>query len=254
MIPYVVAPALSLGPITIHAFGVLVVCAILVGGRVLELRAAQTGISRDEVSRFVTWILAGGFIGAHLVDRFVYFPGETLRDPLSILRIWSGISSFGGFLGGTLGGLWFFRRYAKPDSAWNYVEGFAYAFPFGWIFGRLGCAIAYDHPGAPTHLFLGEVFSDGIVRHNLGFEEALYTMVIATVFFVLGRKPRPRGFFLGLFLLLYAPFRFAVDFLRLVDVRYLGLTPGQYGCIVFFLAGVGILLAKPSASSSPASA
>lgn len=66
-------------------------------------------------------------------------------------------------------------------------------------------------------------------------------MVIAALFFVLGRKSRRPGFFLSLFLVLYAPFRFAVDFLRTVDVRYLGLTPGQWGCIALVVVGLVLL-------------
>src|ERR1700683_1146721 len=113
MIPYLVPPDLPIGPLTIHAFGVLVVCAIFVGTSILSRRAAQRGIPPAQASSFVTWIMIGGFLGAPLVHRFVYFPGETLQDPMSILRIWAGISSFGGFLGGTIGGLLFFRLRAK---------------------------------------------------------------------------------------------------------------------------------------------
>lgn len=164
-----------------------------------------------------------------------------MANPISLVRFWDGLSSFGGFLGGTLGALLFFRRRASPGSAWKYAESFAYAFPFGWIFGRLGCFVAFDHPGRETTFFLGQTFKDGVVRHNLGLEEALYTMFIAALFHALGRKERRLGFFLGLFLVLYAPFRFAVDFLRTVDVRYLGLTPGQYGCLGLVLAGVVII-------------
>jgi phosphatidylglycerol:prolipoprotein diacylglycerol transferase len=246
MLPYLVVPDLPIGPLTIHAFGVLVVCAIMIGSSILTRRAEQKGISPAQSSSFVAWIMIGGFIGAHLVDRFVYFPEETLQDPMSILRVWAGISSFGGFLGGTVGGLLFFRWRAKPGTAWDYVESFAYAFPFGWIFGRLGCAVAYDHLGSPTHFFLGERYRDGLVHHNLGFEEALYSIFIAGVFFLLGKQPRDRGFFLGLFLILYAPFRFLVDFLRVVDVRYFGLTPGQYGCIALVVVG-GYLIASERA-------
>jgi phosphatidylglycerol:prolipoprotein diacylglycerol transferase len=188
----------------------------------------------------VSWILLGGFAGAHLVDRLVYFPRETLADPLSILRFWEGLSSFGGFLGGTTGALLFFGRRAAPGTAWRYVDSFAYAFPFGWLFGRLGCFLAYDHPGRTTHFLLGQRYTDGLVRHNLGLEEALYTVLIALLFHALGRKPRFAGFYLALLLVLYAPFRFTVDFLRIVDVRYGGLTPGQYGC--FALLAVGLVI------------
>ena len=88
------------------------------------------------------------------------------------------------------------------------------------------------------------MYTDGVIRHNLGLEEALYTAGIALLFQLLGRKPRFPGFYLGLFLVLYAPFRFGVDFLRLVDVRYGGLTPGQYGCIALLVLAV-VILALP---------
>ena len=241
MIPYFAQPQIGLGPLTIHAFGVLVACALLVGMRIVRRRTAASGLADSAVGRFLSWVLVGGFAGAHLVDRLIYFPRETIADPLSLLRFWESLSSFGGFLGGTVGAVLFLRRHAAPGTAWVYIDSFVYAFPFGWIFGRAGCFVAYDHPGRPTRFVLGEMYKDGIVRHNLGLEEAIYTVIIAVIFHVLGRRPRFPGFFLGLFVLLYAPFRFSVDFLRIVDVRYYGLTPAQYGCIVLALAGVAIL-------------
>ena len=240
MIPFLVQPELRIGPITIHAFGVLVAGAVLVGATIVRRRAEAHGVSDEVVRHFLEWVLFGGFVGAHLVDRLVYFPSETLRDPLSLLRIWEGLSSFGGFAGGTLGAVLFFRRHGAAGAAWRCVDSFAYAFPFGWALGRMGCFVAYDHPGLPTTFVLGEVYRDGVVRHNLGLEEALYTAAIAALFYALGRRPRFPGCFVGLFLLLYAPFRFAADFLRIIDIRYCGLTPGQYGCVVLILAGAMI--------------
>jgi phosphatidylglycerol:prolipoprotein diacylglycerol transferase len=249
MIPYFTQPQLQLGPIAIHAFGVLVACAVLVGTTIVRRRAEQQGLPEREVGRFLSWVLLGGFAGAHLVDRLVYFPGETLADPLSLLRFWESLSSFGGFIGGTAGALLFFRRHAALGSTWRYVDSIAYAFPFGWTLGRAGCFVAFDHPGRATTFLLGQVYKDGIVRHNLGLDEAIYTAGIAVLFHALGRRRRVPGFFLGLFMMLYAPFRFAADFLRIVDVRYGGLTPGQYGCIVLALAGAAILVARRRATA-----
>ena len=161
--------------------------------------------------------------------------------------MWESLSSFGGFLGGTIGALYFLRRHAAPGSVWKYVDSFAYAFPFAWVLGRMGCFVAFDHPGRPTEFMLGQAYKDGIVRHNLGLEEAIYTLFIAALFHLLGRRPRFPGFFLGLFMLLYAPFRFGVDFLRIVDVRYGGLTPAQYGTIALALGGAAILVARRKA-------
>jgi phosphatidylglycerol:prolipoprotein diacylglycerol transferase len=64
---------------------------------------------------------------------------------------------------------------------------------------------------------------------------------------VINRRPRPAGTTIWVIALLYAPARFLGDFLRHTDlpepdVRYLGLTPAQYACIV--LMGIGLALAR----------
>ena len=241
VIPYFQQPSLSIGPFTLHGFGVLVALAVFLGMKLLHKRAAEVGLEERNVARFIGWVLLGALAGAHLIDRFVYFPAQTLRDPMSIVRVWEGLSSFGGFVGGTLSGIVFFRRHANPGTLWKLTDCFAYAFSFAWILGRMGCFVAFDHPGRETTFFLSETYKDGVVRHNLGLDEALYTVLIAALFWVLGRKPRFPGFFVGLFILVYAPFRFIVDFLRIVDVRYFHLTPGQYGCIAFMIGGALIL-------------
>lgn len=86
MIPYFSQPELRFGPLAIHAFGVLVACAVLLGSEVVRRRAAVQGVPGGAIQRFLSWVLVGGFVGAHLVDRLIYFPGETLSDPLSLLR------------------------------------------------------------------------------------------------------------------------------------------------------------------------
>ncbi len=240
MIPYFAQPVLHLGPLSLHAFGLLVAAAVLVGSMMTRRRARQTGVPDALVTDLLTWTVVGGFLAGHVLDSIFYYPAETLANPLRLLRLWDGLSSFGGFVGGAVGAAAFLARRHVVGLRWRALDAVAYGFPFGWIFGRLGCFVAYDHPGIPTSLFLGERYVDGVVRHNLGFEEALFTVGIAGVFFVLGRKPRPAGFFLGLLALLYAPVRFALDGLRIDDARYGGFTPAQYGC--FALAAVGAVL------------
>jgi phosphatidylglycerol:prolipoprotein diacylglycerol transferase len=242
MIPGFEQPTLSLGPLKIHAFGVLVAIAVMVGHRVFSKQATARGLDVRIGERLFTWMLIGGFIGAHLVHCFVYFPGETFANPWNILRIWDGLSSFGGFVGAAVGGRLFVKRVQLGDATWRYLDAVAYCFPFGWIFGRLGCFVAFDHPGAPTDFFLGQADRNGIVRHNLGLEEALFTIVLAGIFYWLNRKPRFVGFYLGLLPLVYAPVRFVLDFGRTVDVRYGGLTPGQWGAMGLLFLGSFILI------------
>lgn len=249
MIPYFEQPRLHLGPLTIHAFGALVATGVLLGTELLKWRAKRLDLDVMLAVRFLTWVLVGGFIGAHLVHCFVYFPEQTLQNPLSIFKIWDGLSSFGGFLGAVVGAVWFIKRGYLGDKVWSYLDLVIYAFPLGWLFGRTGCFVAFDHPGSRTDFFLGMNHPErGGVIHNLGLYEAVYTAFMLALVLWLGRKPRFPGFFVGVLCIVYAPVRFLLDFLRQVDVRYGGLTPGQWGSIALLFTGVYILVRKSKAA------
>ena len=250
MIPYFEQPKLHLGPITIHAFGALVALGILLAFRLIRRRAPRLGLDPVLAERLAMNMVIVGFICAHVVDRIAYFPRDVLAHPLSLLYIWESISSFGGFLGATLVAVWFVRKHRADGMGWRYLDLIAWAFPAAWFFGRTGCALAYDHPGYATNFFLAQRYSDHVVRHNLGLDEALCTIFLVVLFQWLGRgKPRPTGFYVGLLALVYAPIRFVLDMLRWDDARYLGFTPGQYGSIL--LVAVGFLILR-RASRRPA--
>ena len=82
--------------------------------------------------------------------------------------------------------------------------------------------------------------------HDLGWYEFLYmAFLMVPAFLVLDRKPRPTPLFLVVFPLFYVPARFFLDFLRISDARYFGLTPAQYAGIAVFLAAVFLMVRMP---------
>ena len=252
MIPYFAQPKLHLGPITIHAFGVLVASGILLALRLIRRRAPQVGLDPVLAERLAMRMIIIGFIFAHVIDRVAYYPRDVLANPLSLLYIWESISSFGGFVGATLVAVWFVHSQRKGDLGWRYLDLIAWAFPAAWLFGRTGCALAFDHPGFETTFFLAERYTDHVVRHNLGLDEALFTIPLLVFFQWLGRgKPRPPGFYVGLLAAMYAPIRFLLDFLRWDDARYFGFTPGQYGSVLLWIAGF-IIIRRGNRRSSTA--
>jgi phosphatidylglycerol:prolipoprotein diacylglycerol transferase len=256
VIPYFQQPKLHLGPITIHAFGVLVATGILLAFRLIRRRAPKVGLDPVLAERLAMRMVIVGFIAAHIVDRLAYFPRDVLVRPWSLLFIWESISSFGGFLGATLVALWFVRSQPDRSLGWRYLDLIAWAFPMAWFFGRSGCAVAFDHPGYATSFFLGQRYSDHVVRHNLGLYEALCIIPLVVAFQWLGRgKPRPPGYFVGLLPLVYAPIRFLLDTLRWDDARYFGFTPGQYGSVLLAAAGFTILyrISRRRSTDTPSS-
>ena len=123
-----------------------------------------------------------------------------------------------------------------------YCEAFLFGCVPAWILGRLGCTLTFDHPGTPTNFILGMADSAGVVRHNLGLYEMLWTIVITVVLYSL-RNYRPfTGFHSVLVIFLYAPVRFFFDSLRISDQLYWGFTPGQYFSVALFMLGAFIFL------------
>jgi phosphatidylglycerol:prolipoprotein diacylglycerol transferase len=116
-----------------------------------------------------------------------------------------------------------------------------------------------DHPGGYTDFFLGFQTHDG-VRHNLGFYELIYTVVVLIpAMWVWGKPDATPGRITALLALLYAPARFGLDFLRSTDQvrsdpRYFGLTFGHYSSLFFMAIGLWMLWRQREDAAAPASA
>jgi len=242
MIPYFPAPKFHLyGDVSYHLFGFLVSLGIILGILFVYKQSAKAGIEKLEITKSLWATLGLGFLLSHVVSILFYHPERINSEGLLVLlKFWDGMSSLGGFLGGFLGMAIMFKR--LKTKAWIMTDIILQALIIGWVFGRLGCAFAHDHPGALTDFFLAFNYPGG-PRHNLGFYEFLFTLFILLPYsFILQkRKPQP-GTLVAWTCLLYSLTRFGLDFLRASDIpganiRYLGLTFAQHGCIFLFLFG-----------------
>lgn len=298
MLPYIHVKDLSLGPLTLHPFGVLVALGVVIGTWLATWRARTRGIDLVRLNSFVTWMLVAGFIGGHMLDSIFYHPKEVMKDPLSLIRLWEGLSSFGGFVGGIIGiALWkyfeyvpgsapppviaegsaegdaaaaaapkrgFFpiRRRAVTETAMPFMDIILSVFPVAWIFGRSGCSVVHDHPGAvaavkgafmtvaypgpgerPQWEHAVDFFHGSVHRYDLGLMELSFTIVLSALLASTWRRRLPTGSYIVAVCLSYAPVRFAMDRLRITDgesadPRYGGFTPAQWACIALFATGL----------------
>jgi phosphatidylglycerol:prolipoprotein diacylglycerol transferase len=254
----------GLGVIPIDPWATLVCVGFVLGLELARSRAIKLGLDvRDVVDGAVFTVLMG-FLFGHIVTVVAYYPERLQTDGIwSLLKVWEGFSSFGGFLGAVIGATLFYKV-LRPREFWRFADIITYGFPFGWFFGRLGCGSVHDHVGKRTDFFLGMDFDRGIarfygdadpakwadgVRHELGLYEAAYMVPMMLAFWYFGKKDRPPGFFAGLFAVAYAPVRFGMDFLRNTDLsnqdaRYLGLTPAQYGALLMLAGGAYLLWSR----------
>jgi phosphatidylglycerol:prolipoprotein diacylglycerol transferase len=126
-------------------------------------------------------------------------------------------------------------------SLLEYGDVLIWGLPWGCGVGRLGCFFIHDHPGTLTHFVLGVRHQNGEVRHDLGLYLSLIGFVTGILFLFLNRRPRRPGFWWGTYMLIEGLVRFGLDFLRLNDTRYLGLTPTQYLALPLALGGIWLI-------------
>jgi phosphatidylglycerol:prolipoprotein diacylglycerol transferase len=231
------------GKVGIQPFGILVALGVILGARLSERRAERIGLKREIVADSILFIVGFGFLLGHPFDMLFYDPEKVREDPMQLLFFWTSLSSFGGFFGAVAGGfIWKWRRGYPLTPALDQV---AFGLPLGWLFGRTGCFIVHDHPGALTDFFLAvdNYPYEGITgpRHDLGLYEVFWSLLVIPLFFYLDRKPRPHGYFIAWIAILYAPVRFGLDFLREADKTYGGLTPGHYSSAVTLALGLFML-------------
>ncbi len=246
-IPWFELPHLSLGPFTVQSFGVLSALGILLAVALAQRAARRQGLDPKPVLDASVAAVAAGVAGGHLAHLAFYHP-EELADPWSVVRVWEGLSSRGGLLGGVLAAaIWFRRRKLRLS---DYADAYALGLAPGWGVARIGCFTVHDHPGVLTSFPLAVVFPDG-PRHDLGLYEAIVLLGFGALLWALFRRGALRGRLLPLLALLYGVARFLLDFLRARDLpyhdaRHLGLTFAQYVAVA--LVGWGIAgLARPAA-------
>ncbi|HXJ22570.1 MAG TPA: prolipoprotein diacylglyceryl transferase [Polyangia bacterium] len=247
MIPYFNGHLFDIAGVPIYMFGVLVAIGVIVGDRVVVAQGKKHGLDPQDVRFLNARIVIGGFIMAHLVSVIFYFPERIKENPLVLLNVWSGLSSFGGFLGALIAFLYYTKKEKIPRLA--YADSVAPGLAVGWIFGRTGCFTAHDHPGHKTSFFLSVDYPGG-PRHDLGLDELLFTIVMTVILFRYARKPRPPGHVIALLALMYAPVRFGLDFLRATDYgrpdqRYAGMTPAQWACLATAALAVKLMTSRP---------
>lgn len=246
----------SFGPLVVRWYGIAYVMGFICAALLIVAIAKRwrIRIDTDSLLTIMFCVIIGVILGGRL--GYVIFYGEGLpfylSNPLEIFAFNHGGMSFhGGLVGALLSGIVAAKFTHIPY--FTLADMGCIAAPIGLFFGRLANFVNGELWGAPTDAAWGVVFGGAagmMPRHPSQLYEALLEgVVIFIVMFLLSRKqpPRPQGTFLGIFLILYGCFRFAVEFVREPDVQlgYLWggwLTMGQLLSVPLILVGIGVLV------------
>ncbi|MEZ5355725.1 MAG: prolipoprotein diacylglyceryl transferase [Bryobacteraceae bacterium] len=238
MFPYLDPPPIVIGARKISWFLPLIAAGTATGIAITLRRARAAGLPRAETIHVIWMLLLGGWIGAGF-GKALYEPELVRNDPSLIYRYFFGISSFGGIFGG-LAATWVYCAWRKEEWL-PYADAMAYAFPFAWIFGRLACTLAHDHPGVFGAGWLAVAYP-GRSRYDLGLLELLFTILLALAWLFWVRPFAGRiGMRIGVLLAVYGPFRIALDSLHVDPPRYGGISVDQAAGSLAAIAGIAII-------------
>lgn len=247
--------AISLGPVDIRWYALAYMIGFIGGWR-LSIHLAKWNAARNEfptpmqMDDIIIWIVVGVILGGRLGYVLFYNFDFYSENPELILQIWNGGMSFHGGLAGALLAIY---AYGKKHSIpfLRIADIAAIVTPIGLFFGRIANFINAELIGRPTDVPWAFIFpsTDGQPRHPSQLYEALAEgLILFIILMLVARNNTLRaayGFIGGLFLSLYALFRFCIEFTREPDPQiglYFDLlSQGQILCIPMFIAGEALI-------------
>lgn len=276
---------LEIGPLKIHAYGMMIAVGFLTGLYFVQRDAAKCGMPPKVFADMAFIVLPLGIIGTRVAHIIMYPEYYSWNDPIGWIAIWRGGLVFQGGPPLALAFVYYyFRKHQIPF--WKGCDVMFPYLPMGHGFGRVGCFLkgcCYGLPtGVPWAIPARRVPWDisKPVEGSPAFEEHLHRfsdvtveshwshaihptqlysfaglLVICAILLALRRYWNPfPGFTVPLYLIFYGAFRFIVEFYRgdHNPVHMLGLSDQQLFSLVFALLGVVLFIfLKIRAQSAP---
>jgi prolipoprotein diacylglyceryl transferase len=252
-IPSPSSGTLHIGPLSIHAYGLMIALGVVAAVWLLGKRLVVYGAGTpDDASAVAVWGVTAGVIGArlyHVATDWSAFSGH----PERIIQIWKGgLGVPGGLLAGIVVGLWAGTKRGIPASV--LANCAAPALPLAQAIGRLGNWFNQELFGRPTTLpwalkvsdanTTAAGYSPGTTFHPTFLYEIVWNLLLCVVLLRIDRQWRPRPpRLMAMYLLGYFVGRFWIEGLRIDPAHHLGgLRWNQWVALVVAVASATYLI------------
>jgi phosphatidylglycerol---prolipoprotein diacylglyceryl transferase len=251
----------KIGVLPVHAYGFMLALGFLAGILVSLYFARRVAVRPETILDLALYVIISALVGARLFYVIGRWP-EYRENLLEIVMVQNGGLAF---LGGLLLALAVVFCYARRKNlpVLRLFDVMAPGMALGYAITRIGCFLNGCCFGVPTRLPWGIAFPPGSLAYAQFPGEhthptqlyALFLMLV--IFFVtlyLWKSRKYDGYIFFWTLILYALYRFAVEFFRYCpsELYRLGLNPGQIISLTLFAAGAaGLLLNSRRKSSLP---
>ena len=235
----------TLGPLSIHLYGVIIATGLILAVLYCSKRADQFGLTEDTLLDGVLWVTPVAILCARLY--YCAFSWDMYADdPIRVLYIWEGgIAIYGSVIGAVLGIIVFCK--IKKVKIATVLDLVSLGFLIGQAMGRWGNFFNREAFGAETESF----FRMGLMKASTGevtyyhptfLYESLWNITGFLVLHFLSRKRRFDGQIALGYLAWYGLGRAFIEGLR-TDSLYIGsIRVSQLLAAVSCVVALGLLL------------
>jgi phosphatidylglycerol:prolipoprotein diacylglycerol transferase len=203
--------AISLGPLAIRWYGILVTLAFAVGSYLAYREVKRLKLDPDELLNILIITIPSSILGARLY--YVIMNWEHYGANLSeILKTWQGgLAVHGGIIVAVLAILLYCRL--RKQNFFSWVDILAPSLAIGQAIGRWGNYFNQEAYGYESSLPWAMLI-DGAKRHPTFLYESLWNILVFALLYVLSRRKHNAGAIFAIYLIAYSIGRFFIEMLR----------------------------------------
>lgn len=224
--------ALTLGPIHIFWYGIIVVLGIIAGISLAAKIGNKYGISHDSIYDLSFYLIIFGLLGARVYDVLLELP-YYLDKPLDAFKIWrGGLAIHGAIFAGLITAVYYVRKHKL--NPYVLISSLVPGLAIGQAIGRWGNFFNQELFGKPTDLpwsiyisFANRPaeFANKEYYHPTFLYESIGSMILALVLVFLHKKLKSEQkhiIIISTYLIGYSLLRFALEFVRIDFAPTLG--------------------------------
>jgi prolipoprotein diacylglyceryl transferase len=243
---------ISIGPLDIHVYGILIGIGVLVAAVTMTRRYTMWGGDPEVLERVIVWTVVLGFLGAraaYVSTHLARFEGRWY----AVFFIWEGgLALFGGLIVGAITAVTMLRR--AGGDPWAFADAGAVGLPLAQAIGRWGNYFNQELFGTPTDLPWGLEIDPSRRPAEYPFAETFHPtflyeslwnvlVIVPLVIFLERRGKLARGSSIGLYMVLYGTIRYLTELVRTdTTFRLLGVSRNGWVAFLVVLAGAALIV------------
>lgn len=252
--------AFSIGPISVHWYGLIIATAVVIGIFMATNEGKKHGIHPDTFVDLLIWAIPIAVLSArtyYVIFEWPRFQG----NPVDAFKIWEGGLAIHGALIGGIATTYFFTK-KRHIHFWRIVDIATPSIMLGQAMGRWGNFFNQEAFGGEVsrkflenlHLpnfIINQMYVDGAYHHPTFLYESLWSILgLVLIFAIRHKNPRLGETFLS-YVIWYSMGRYFIEGMRTDSLMLFGvIRQAQFLSILLIIASILLIIYRRKTGSS----